>query len=61
MAKREMIEPKSSDKRYARRDDERRFTNDQTDVAKSLAAKSCIVVVARGLRPIQAPPRRRRA
>jgi hypothetical protein len=61
MTKRELIEPKPGDKRYARRHDERRFTNDQTDVERSSAAASCIAVVARGLRPIRAPARRRRA
>lgn len=35
MTKREIIEPMPGDKRYARRDDEGHFTNDQTDVGKS--------------------------
>lgn len=36
MSKRELIEPNPGDKRYARRDDEGRFT-EQADVGKSLA------------------------
>ena len=36
--KREMIEPNEGDKRFARRDAEGRFTEDQTDVGRSLAA-----------------------
>jgi hypothetical protein len=38
MTKRELIEPKSGDKRYARRDDKGHFTDDQADVGKSAAA-----------------------
>jgi hypothetical protein len=37
-AKREVIQPKPGDKRYARRDQEGQFTKDQTSVGKSLAA-----------------------
>lgn len=37
MSKRELIEPNPGDKRYARRDDAGRFT-EQVDVGKSLAA-----------------------
>lgn len=36
MSKRELIEPTPGDKRYARRDDEGRFT-EMVDVGKSLA------------------------
>ena len=36
MSKREMIEPNKGDKRYARRDDQGRFT-EQVDVGKSSA------------------------
>ena len=36
--KREMIEPNEGDKRYVRRDDAGRFTDDQADVGRSLAA-----------------------
>jgi hypothetical protein len=36
--KREMIEPNQGDKRFARRDDAGRFTEDQSDVGRSLAA-----------------------
>jgi hypothetical protein len=36
--KREMIEPNEGDKRYVRRDEEGRFTEDQVDVGRSLAA-----------------------
>jgi hypothetical protein len=38
MTKRELIEPTPGDKRYARRDDMGRWTHDQTDVGKALAA-----------------------
>jgi hypothetical protein len=38
MTKRETIEPNRDDKRYARRDDQGRFTDDQVDVGRSLAA-----------------------
>lgn len=38
MRKREEIQPNSGDKRYARRDENGRFTDDQTNVGKSLAA-----------------------
>jgi hypothetical protein len=34
--KRELIEPNQGDKRYARRDDQGRFTDDQVDVGRSL-------------------------
>ena len=36
--KREMIEPNEGDKRFARRDAEGRFTEDQTNVGRSLSA-----------------------
>ena len=36
--KRETIEPNPGDKRYIRRDDEGKFTDDQVDVGRSLAA-----------------------
>jgi hypothetical protein len=36
--KRELIEPNEGDKRYARRDAAGRFTEDQVDVGRSLAA-----------------------
>jgi hypothetical protein len=36
--KREVIEPNPGDKRYARRDDDGRFTDDQVDVGRSAAA-----------------------
>ena len=35
---REMIEPHEGDKRYVRRDEQGRFTRDQVDVGRSLAA-----------------------
>jgi hypothetical protein len=35
---RELIEPHKGDKRYIRRDEQGRFTNDQVDVGRSLAA-----------------------
>ncbi|HSU15344.1 hypothetical protein [Longimicrobium sp.] len=35
---RELIEPHKGDKRYVRRDEQGRFTNDQVDVGRSLAA-----------------------
>jgi hypothetical protein len=38
MTKRELIEPTPGDKRYVRRDDQGQFTDDQTDVGRSLAA-----------------------
>jgi len=34
--KRELIEPQSGDKRYIRRDEDGQFTEDQSDVTKSL-------------------------
>ena len=37
MTKRELIEPKPGDKRYARRDEKGHFTDDQTDVGRSSA------------------------
>ena len=37
MADRELIEPNEGDKRYVRRDEEGQFTEDQTDVGRSLA------------------------
>jgi hypothetical protein len=37
-SKREVIQPKPGDKRYARRDKEGQFAKDQTSVGKSLAA-----------------------
>ena len=36
--KREMIEPNQGDKRYVRRDASGRFTDDQTNVGRSLSA-----------------------
>ena len=36
--KRELIEPNEGDKRYIRRDENGRFTSDQVDVGRSLAA-----------------------
>jgi hypothetical protein len=36
--KRELIEPNEGDKRYARRDAAGKFTEDQVDVGRSLAA-----------------------
>jgi len=36
--KREMIEPNEGDKRFVRRDDQGRFTDDQVDVGRSLSA-----------------------
>ncbi len=36
--KRELIEPNPSDKRYIRRDEHGRFTTEQVDVSRSLAA-----------------------
>lgn len=38
MSKRELIEPNPGDKRYVRRDENGRFTDDQVDVGRSLAA-----------------------
>ncbi|HUQ46336.1 MAG TPA: hypothetical protein VM033_06780 [Gemmatimonadaceae bacterium] len=35
--KRELIEPNEGDKRYIRRDDEGKFTEDQVDVGRSLS------------------------
>ena len=35
--KRELIEPNEGDKRYVRRDEEGRFTEDQVDVGRSSA------------------------
>jgi len=35
--KRELIEPHPGDKRYARRDEQGRFTDDQVDVGRSLS------------------------
>ena len=36
--KRELIEPNEGDKRFIRRDDEGKFTEDQVDVGRSLSA-----------------------
>ena len=36
--KRELIEPNPGDKRYVRRDENGRFTDDQVNVGRSLAA-----------------------
>lgn len=36
--KRELIEPNSGDKRYIRLDEQGRFTSEQADVSRSLAA-----------------------
>ena len=36
--KRELIEPNEGDKRYVRRDEKGRFTEDQVDVGRSLSA-----------------------
>jgi hypothetical protein len=38
--KRELIEPHEEDKRYVRRDDEGKFTDDQVDVGRSLSQDS---------------------
>jgi hypothetical protein len=38
--KRELIEPNQGDKRYIRRDENGRFTDDQVDVGRSLSADS---------------------
>jgi hypothetical protein len=38
MRKREEIQPNPGDKRYARRDEKGRFSSDQSDVGRSLAA-----------------------
>ena len=38
MRKREVIQPNENDKRYARRDEHGRFTDDQDNVGRSLAA-----------------------
>lgn len=38
MAKRELIELRPGDSRYVRRDERGRFTHDQVDVGRSLAA-----------------------
>jgi len=38
MSKRELIEPNPGDKRYVRRDEKGRFTEDQTEVGRSSAA-----------------------
>ena len=38
MRKREVIQPHEGDKRYARLDDKGQFTEDQSDVGRSLAA-----------------------
>lgn len=38
MAAREVISPNKGDKRYVRRDENGRFTDDQVNVGKSLAA-----------------------
>jgi len=36
--KRELIEPNEGDKRFIRRDEEGKFTEDQVDVSRSLSA-----------------------
>jgi hypothetical protein len=38
MSKREVIEPQKGDRRYARRDEQGKFTQDQVATGKSLAA-----------------------
>ena len=38
--KRELIEPNEGDKRYVRRDENGRFTDDQVDVGRSLSAEA---------------------
>jgi hypothetical protein len=38
MSARELIQPHKNDKRYARRDKQGQFTDDQVNVGKSLAA-----------------------
>lgn len=38
MTKRELITPREGDKRYIRRDEQGRFTEEQVDVGRSLAA-----------------------
>ena len=40
MSKRELITPHEGDSRYVRRDDQGRFTDDQVDVSRSLAAEA---------------------
>ncbi|MDB4885261.1 MAG: hypothetical protein JWN79_699 [Gemmatimonadetes bacterium] len=40
MRKRELIEPNKGDKRYIRRDENGRFTEQQVDVGRSLSADS---------------------
>lgn len=50
--KREMIEPNEGDARYARRDAEGRFTEDQSSVGRSLSAdrqKKSKTVVPKGM------------
>ena len=39
-SKRELIEPHDGDKRYVRRDEQGRFTDDQVNVGRSLAAEA---------------------
>ena len=51
MSKREIIEPHRGDKRYIRRDEQGEFSNDQVNVAPSLAADlrhKAKTVVAKG-------------
>jgi hypothetical protein len=38
MSKREVIQPRKGDKRYARRDEQGQFTGSQANVGKSLSA-----------------------
>ncbi len=61
--KREMIEPNKGDKRFARRDAEGLFTEDQTDVGRSLSADSrskskTVVTKGMGDRGDQKKPKR---
>jgi hypothetical protein len=49
--KREVIQPKSGDRRYVRRDADGRFTEDQTSTGRSLSAdqrKKAKTVVSKG-------------
>ena len=51
MNQREVIQPHAGDKRYARRDEKGRFTDDQGTVSKSLTAdrrKKATTVVPKG-------------
>jgi hypothetical protein len=52
--KRELIEPNSGDKRYIRRDDEGRFTEEQVDVGRSLSQEAR--QAAKGQKPRRTVP-----